>query len=48
VLATILAGHRRAAAACGRVPYVALGWVKWPRAARAGGREAVPGRRPSI
>src|SRR5580693_9557231 len=26
----------------------ALGWAKWPRAARAGGGGAVPGRRPAI
>jgi hypothetical protein len=48
VFATIPAGRRRAAAACGRAPHVALGWAKWPRAARAGGGGAVPGRRPAI
>jgi hypothetical protein len=48
VFATIPAGRRRAAAAYGRAPHVALGWAKWPRAARAGGRGTVPGRRPAI
>jgi hypothetical protein len=48
VFATIPAGRRRAAAACGPAPHVALGWAKWPRAARAGGGGAVPGRRPAI
>jgi hypothetical protein len=41
-------GRWRAAAACGRAPHAALGWAKWPRAARAGGRGAVPERRPAI
>ena len=48
VFATIPAGRRRAAAACGSTPHVALGWAKWPRAARAGDGGAVPGRRPAI
>lgn len=48
VFATIPAGRLRAAAACGPAPHVALGWAKWPRAARAGGGGAVPGRRPAI
>ncbi len=48
VFATIPAGRRRAAAACGPAPHVALGWAKLPRAARAGDGGAVPGRRPAI
>jgi hypothetical protein len=48
VVATIPAGRRRAAAACGHAPHVALGWAKWPRAARPAGSGTVPGRRPAI
>jgi hypothetical protein len=48
VCATIPAGRRRAAAACGRARHAALGWAKWPRAARAGGSGTVPGTRPAI
>ena len=44
-LATIPAGRQRAAVAA---PRAALGWAKWPRAARVGGRGAVPGRPQAI